>query len=237
MELRHSIHVPVGVEQAWEVLLDIERIAPCMPGAAIDSVDGDDFTGTVKVKVGPIGLTYKGKASFVERDVASHRAVIEARGRDTRGNGSANATVTALLTGDETSTQVSVMTELDVTGKPAQLGRGMLEEVGAKLIGQFADSLARTLEPGRPVAPDAGEGPQAAHRVPTLVNQPTNDSIDLGRTVLPIAAKRVAPYALPTVLIVAVLWLVRRPAKKGGLRILEDPAPRQAPRSDCRGHV
>src|SRR5580692_5335847 len=114
MKLEHSFAVPVGVEDAWTVLLDIERIAPCMPGAAIDSVDGDDFTGTVKVKLGPIGLTYKGKASFVEKDVATHCAVIDARGRDSRGNGTANAKITATLTEEGTSTKVHVLTDLDI---------------------------------------------------------------------------------------------------------------------------
>src|SRR6476469_1037448 len=97
MKLEHSFTVPVGIEEAWKILLDIERIGPCMPGAAIDSVDGDDFTGTVKVKLGPIGLTYKGKASFVEKDESAHRAVIDAGGRDARGNGTAAAKVTATL--------------------------------------------------------------------------------------------------------------------------------------------
>ena len=97
MQLEHEFTVPVGVDAAWAVLLDIEKIAPCMPGAALDSVDGDDFTGTVKVKLGPIGLTYKGKASFIEKDEAAHRAVIDARGRDAHGSGTAAAKVTATL--------------------------------------------------------------------------------------------------------------------------------------------
>ena len=153
MQLEHSFTVPVEVDDAWAVLLDIERIAPCMPGAAIDSVDGDDFTGTVKVKLGPIGLTYKGKASFIEKDVTAHRAVIDARGRDSRGNGTANAKVTATLTSTGGSTEVRVVTDLDITGKPAQFGRGVMVDVGNKLIGQFADCLAGKLA--------AGDGPAA----------------------------------------------------------------------------
>ena len=142
MQLEHSFTVPVGIDEAWRVLLDIERIAPCMPGAAIDSVDGDDFTGTVKVKLGPIGLTYKGKASFVEKDETVHRAVIDARGRDARGNGTAAAKITANLAEAGAGTEVKVVTELDITGKPAQFGRGVMVDVGNKLIGQFADCLA-----------------------------------------------------------------------------------------------
>jgi carbon monoxide dehydrogenase subunit G len=153
VQLEHSFTVPVGIDEAWRVLLDIERIAPCMPGAAIDSVDGDDFTGTVKVKLGPIGLTYKGKASFVEKDEAAHRAVIDARGRDARGNGTAAAKITANLAESGTGTQVTVVTELDITGKPAQFGRGVMVDVGNKLIGQFADCLAGQLGGGAPPPP------------------------------------------------------------------------------------
>ena len=108
MQLEHTFTVPADIDQAWQVLLDIERIAPCMPGAALDTVDGDDFTGTVKVKLGPIGLTYKGKASFVEKDEAAHRAVIDAQGKDARGNGTANAKVTATLTQQGGDTAVTV---------------------------------------------------------------------------------------------------------------------------------
>ncbi len=153
MELEHSFTVPVGVDQAWQTLLDIEQVAPCMPGAALDSVDGDDFTGTVKVRLGPIGLTYKGKASFLEKDEAAHKAIIGAQGRDSRGNGTAAATVTATLTEEAaTQTRVDVKTDLNITGKPAQFGRGVMADVGNKLIGQFADCLAGKLE-GNGAAP------------------------------------------------------------------------------------
>jgi carbon monoxide dehydrogenase subunit G len=154
MQLEHSFTVPVGIDEAWKVLLDIERIAPCMPGAAVDTIDGDDFTGTVKVKLGPIALTYKGKASFVEKDEAAHRAVISAQGRDARGNGTAAAKVSATLSDEGAATKVDVVTDLDVTGKPAQFGRGVMVDVGNKLIGQFADCLAGKLAGGgEPAAP------------------------------------------------------------------------------------
>ncbi|WP_134322224.1 SRPBCC family protein [Cumulibacter soli] len=158
MELEHSFTIPVPVEKAWPVLLDVEQIAPCMPGASVDNVDGDDFTGSVKVKLGPINLTYKGQASFVEKDEANHRAVIDARGRDARGNGTAAAKVTATLSGQGDSTEVKVVTDLNITGKPAQFGRGVMVDVGNKLIGQFADCLASKLagdsdsEPAEPAA-------------------------------------------------------------------------------------
>ncbi|MDQ1738423.1 MAG: hypothetical protein QOE53_75 [Pseudonocardiales bacterium] len=146
MQLTHNFTVPTDLEQAWDVLLDIERIAPCMPGAAIETVDGDDFTGTVKVRLGPIGLTYKGKASFIEKDAAAHRAVIDALGKDARGNGTAKARITATLTAQGgNGTAVQVVTDLNITGKPAQFGRGVMVDVGNKLIGQFADCLAGKL--------------------------------------------------------------------------------------------
>jgi carbon monoxide dehydrogenase subunit G len=146
MELNHSFTVPVGVDRAFEVLTDIERIAPCMPGASIDSVDGDEFTGKVKVKVGPMQVTYRGKAKYAELDRDNHSAVIEARAQEMRGSGTANATITADLTeqgADET--EVTVVSNLSITGRPAQFGRGVMNEVGAKLLNKFADCLASRL--------------------------------------------------------------------------------------------
>ena len=159
MQLEHSFSVPVGVDEAWKILLDIERIGPCMPGAVIDSVDGDDFSGTVKVKLGPINLSYKGKASFIEKDETARRAVIDARGRDARGNGTAAAKVTATLSEAAGSTTVQVNTDLDITGKPAQFGRGVMVDVGNKLLSQFADALAATIKGG--AAPDVAAGSAA----------------------------------------------------------------------------
>ncbi|MDQ3733276.1 MAG: SRPBCC family protein [Actinomycetota bacterium] len=159
MQLEHSFTVPVPVDQAWRVLLDIEQIAPCMPGAVLDTVDGDDFTGRVKVKLGPISLTYKGKASFVKKDEATHTAVIDAAGKDQRGNGTAAATVTATLQDqDGSSTRVDVLTDLNITGKPAQFGRGVMVDVGNKLIGQFATCVESKLG----ATGDSAEGAESA---------------------------------------------------------------------------
>jgi uncharacterized protein len=141
MNLENEFTVPVPVDEAWRVLLDVERVAPCMPGATLTSVDGDDFTGTVKVKVGPITVTYKGEAKFVSKDDATHTAVIEAKGKESRGSGTAGATVTATLAGEGSTTKVRVATDLNVTGRPAQFGRGVMAEVAAKLIDQFAKCL------------------------------------------------------------------------------------------------
>lgn len=145
MRLDYSFTVPVPVEEAWQVLLDLPRVAPCMPGATLTSVDGDEFSGTVKVKLGPITLTYQGKGRFVERDEAARRVVLKASGKDARSAGTASATVTTALVGEGDTTKVDVNTDLTVTGRPAQFGRGMIADVGGKLIGQFADCLARTL--------------------------------------------------------------------------------------------
>ena len=164
MQLENSFTVPVPIDEAWRVLLDIERIAPCMPGAALDSVDGDDFTGRVKVKLGPINLTYQGKASFIEKDEAAHKAVIDARGKDQRGNGTAAAVVTARLAAEGAITRVDVLTDLNITGRPAQFGRGVMTDVGNKLLGQFADKLAAQLGEGTAEgqAERAGAAAQAA---------------------------------------------------------------------------
>jgi carbon monoxide dehydrogenase subunit G len=161
MKLEHEFTVPASVEDAWQVLLDVEKVAPCMPGATLTSVDGDDFTGTVKVKVGPIQVTYKGQARFVEKDDTAHRVVIEASGKEARGSGTAAATVTANLRADGGQTLAHVVTDLNITGRPAQFGRGVMADVGAKLIGQFADCLASELQGGAAAASTVAE-PTAA---------------------------------------------------------------------------
>lgn len=145
MELEHSFTVPVPRDRAWDVLLDIDRVAPCMPGATIDSVDGDEIHGRIKVKVGPINMTYAGTARFVERDKATGVVRLEASGKETRGSGTASATVRSVLEDKGAATDVVVLTTLNVTGKPAQFGRGVMNEVGGRLLSIFAANLAATL--------------------------------------------------------------------------------------------
>jgi uncharacterized protein len=142
MELDNSFTVPVPPDQAWDVLLDVKRIAPCMPGATVDEVDGDVVNGRIKVKVGPVSLTYRGTAKFTERDPDAHRVVVEASGKETRGAGTASATVRASLAPSGDGTQVTMHTTMNVTGRPAQFGRGVMVEVGGKLVDQFAKNLA-----------------------------------------------------------------------------------------------
>jgi len=145
MELEHSFTVPVPEARAWEVLMDVERVAPCMPGASLDSVDGDEIKGRIKVKVGPIAMTYAGTARFTERDPDAHVITLEASGKETRGAGTASASVRSKLEGQDGQTHVIVHTTLNVTGRPAQFGRGVMAEVGGKLIGVFASNLADML--------------------------------------------------------------------------------------------
>lgn len=157
MELTNDFTVDVPLDEAWAVLTDVARIAPCMPGAQLQSVEGDEYRGVVKVKVGPVTAEYKGKATFIERDEAAHRAVLRAEGRETRGQGNASATITAQLEPAGTSTRVSVTTDLAISGRVAQFGRGVLADVSTKLLGQFVDSLEATVLGGKV----AGEEPKA----------------------------------------------------------------------------
>jgi uncharacterized protein len=162
MELNNEFRVGVPPAVAWSVLTDVERIAPCLPGAQLSEVEGDEYRGVVKVKVGPITAQYKGKATFLERDEAAGRVVLRAEGRDTRGQGNANATITASLTADGEGTKVNVVTDLTVTGKVAQFGRGVLAEVSAKLLNQFVASLERDVLAAGVGAPQEGGAEGAA---------------------------------------------------------------------------
>src|SRR5215468_6167330 len=134
MDLEHSFTIPVPPEQAWQVLLDVERIAPCMPGATVDSVDGDVVKGRIKVKVGPVTMTYAGTARFIERDEQAHAVTLEASGKETRGAGTASATIRSTLQDEGGQTNVVVHTTMSVTGRPAQFGRGVMAEVGGRSL-------------------------------------------------------------------------------------------------------
>ena len=213
MKLENRFTVPVPVDQAWKVLLDVERIAPCMPGATLTSFQGDHFEGTVKVKVGPINLTYGGKAAFVSKDEATHVAVIDGSGKETRGTGTAKALITCRLIGKGDTTEIEVDTDLNVTGKPAQFGRGVLADVSAKLVDQFAACLSEEIRAGTPVAAapavdgvPAGDGVPAAPP-PRPAVRPPAEAIDLLGTAGAPVLKRLAPVLA---VVLAVLLLVRR---------------------------
>ncbi len=155
MQLTHSFTVPAGIDETWAALNDIESVAGCFPGAQVTHADADSFEGTVKVKLGPIALVYNGTGTFTEKDQAAGRMVVDAKGKDKRGNGTAGADVVVTMAPEgAASTKVDVVTDLNITGKPAQFGRGVMQDVSDKLLGQFVDCLA-----GRFAAPEATPEP------------------------------------------------------------------------------
>jgi uncharacterized protein len=200
MKIEDRFRVDLPIEDAWRVLLDIERIAPCMPGAELQEVEGDEYRGVVRIKVGPITAQYKGTARMVEADADAHRAVIEAQGRDTRGQGNASATITMSLTsiGDDT-TEVAVDNDVTVTGKVAQFGRGVMADVSSKLLAQFVECLeanvlgAAGTSIGEPAAP-----------------APTAEPVDLLRTAGAPVLMRIVPVALVLIVVVVVVILLLR---------------------------
>lgn len=231
MELTNDFRVAVPVERAWAVLTDVELIAPCLPGAQLQEVEGDEYRGIVKVKVGPITAQYKGKATFLSQDDDAHVAVLRAEGRETRGQGNANATITATLTPDDGGTAVSVVTDLTVTGRVAQFGRGVLADVSAKLLDQFVENLETTVlvdqappteavevaleDPIEAVQPDAGEPeppaePELEDAPPAAavrkIDHPEPEPVDLIEAAGTPVARRVGPVLA----VVAILWVLKK---------------------------
>jgi len=233
MELTNEFTVDAPIDHAWSVLTDLERIAPCMPGAQLTEVEGDEYRGNVKIKVGPITAQYKGVATFVSKDDASHTAVLKAEGRDTRGQGNASATITASLTPAGSGTKVVVGTDLTITGKVAQMGRGVLADVSGKLLDQFVQSLesdvlsseapaASSPASGNGAEPATAEAPAAAPKAPSSaggtassgprrIDSPEAKPIDLLDAGGAPIAKRVGPIVG---VLVVVLWLLRRRRKR-----------------------
>jgi uncharacterized protein len=162
VKIEDQFTVDVPVEEAWKVLLDVERIAPCLPGAQLQEIEGDEYRGIVKIKVGPITAQYKGVAQITEADETNHVVVLKAEGRDVRGQGNASATVTATLVPDGGGTTVKIDTDLNITGKVAQFGRGVMADVSGKLLGQFADNLKRDVLSGTPSTPATTAAPATA---------------------------------------------------------------------------
>ena len=162
MELTHEFTVPASIDETWNAFNDIESVAACFPGAVVTSVEGDTFQGSCKVKLGPIALVYNGSGTFVEKDEAGHRMVIDAKGKDKRGNGTAGAHVTATMTEAGTGTRVEVVTDLAITGKPAQFGRGVMQDVSDKLLGQFTACLEQKVTSGSAAAAAEADGRRAA---------------------------------------------------------------------------
>lgn len=226
MELTHSFTVPTSVDAAWSLLLDLERVGGCFPGATVTDASADGFSGTVKVKLGPIALVYAGSGSFVHRDDEEHHAVIEAKGKDKRGNGTAGATVHVRLGSDERagrSTRVDIVTDLTVTGKPAQFGRGVMQDVSDKLLAQFVACVERQLT-GPDPSDQGAEAAQVAAPAPAPASAPApapasepapapapgENALDLGSAVLPVLGRRYAGYVAAGVAGVVLGWLLGR---------------------------
>ena len=229
MELNNDFEVSAPIEKAWAVLTDVERISPCLPGAQLQEVEGDEYRGIVKVKVGPITAQYKGAASFVEKDDINKKAVLKADGRDTRGAGNASAFITAQLTPVGNRTKVEVRTDLTVTGKVAQFGRGVMADISAKLMRQFADNLEKLLEDdlavpetqSAPTGESSGDDTAVAAPVtetPTLapstgprkIDMPEPKAVDLLDTAGAPVLKRLAPVLA----VLLVLFLLRRKLRR-----------------------
>jgi len=188
MELEHSFTVPVAEDRAWDVLLDVERVAQCMPGATLQSVDGEEIRGSIQVKVGPITMTYQGTARFTERDQAAHIITLEASGKETRGAGTASAKVRSMLEGKGDETHVVVHTTFNVTGRPAQFGRGVMSDVGSRLIGIFADNLASVIAtmPAEAPAANGTAGAPAEPLEPAALVDPAEPAESASEEALPI---------------------------------------------------
>jgi uncharacterized protein len=234
MQLENSFTIAAPIEKAWEALNTPQTVAPCFPGATLTSYEGDTFEGTVKVKLGPISLTYKGKGTYLSRDEAGHKVVIDANGRDSRGNGTAKATVTGTLVADgPDKTAVTMVTDMTITGRPAQFGRGVISDVADKIIGQFASCVADKLT-GEPEAAAPAEAPEPATtpattsangatpgatattappaEKPAVRPAPTRsevDAIDLLDTAGAPLLKRVVPVVAGLVLLFIVLRVIR----------------------------
>ncbi|MBB1158856.1 MULTISPECIES: SRPBCC family protein [Amycolatopsis] len=239
MRLDHEFTVPAPIGEVWQAVIDPERVAPCMPGASLTKVEGDTFAGTVKVKLGPISLLYKGTGEFLEKDEAARKVVIKASGKDSRGGGTAAATVTLTLTERDGGTHGAVATDLAITGRPAQFGRGLISEVGGKILDTFAGNLAASLETPAEAAPEekaaevpAAKGKHAAADEPVAAEKPAaepvaeekphlrsvpaggstgeTEAIDLLDYAGQSVAKRLAPVAAGAVVLLIVLAIVRK---------------------------
>lgn len=216
MRIADEFRVSVPPERAWPLLLDIERVAPCLPGAQLQEVEGDEYRGIVKVKVGPITAQYQGSAKIAEADEAARRMVIRAVGRDTRGQGNASATITATLRPDGQGTIVKVDTDLAITGKVAQLGRGVLADVSSKLLGQFVETLETDVLAAPTEVVDLVEVTEVIEVVteptgngsgPRRIDAPEPEPVNLLETAGAPLLWRIVPVV---VVAVVVLWWARR---------------------------
>ncbi|MCW2759274.1 MAG: hypothetical protein JWO46_3020 [Nocardioidaceae bacterium] len=206
MLLTNTFTVPVPIDRAWETLLDMERVAPCLPGAGVDSFDGKVCQGRVKVKVGPIALQYRGEVTIDQRDDSGHSLVMTGTGKEVKGAGSASARITANLVGQGATTDVHVETVLDLTGKPAQFGRGLINDVSNRLVGTFADNLKVLLEAEEAAPAPAAEPTTTAAPRPAAAEAAALDAFSL----LPEPVRRGTPVVAGVVVGVLVGALLGR---------------------------
>lgn len=211
MDLNHEFTVPVPVADAWDILTNVERIAPCLPGAKLEESNGDTYSGFVKVKVGPIQAQFKGQASFVERDDVAYKAVLKGEGRDTTGKGNASALITAQLTEESSdSTKVTVTTDLNITGKVAQFGRGAMADISNKLLDQFVANLNGLIAAGNATdTPASDDTASSSSSTPTAPAAPQEvEALDL----LSVSSGAILKRALPVVAVVAavIIWLIAK---------------------------
>jgi uncharacterized protein len=212
MELENSFVVPADIDTAWKTLLDVEAIAPCMPGATLTSFDGDNFTADVKVKLGPVTMNFAGAGKFVTKDEATHTAVIDASGKETKGAGTAGALITAVLVEEgPNSTRANIVTDLTVTGKAAQFGKGVMADVSKRLIGQFAGNLEQVIIARQGVADAAtaaAAGGEAVATAPAPAPAPVmnNEALDLGNAALVPVLKRVVPVVIGVIVVGGIIW-------------------------------
>ncbi len=216
MELQNSFVVPTDIDTAWRSMQDVEGLAPCMPGATLESHEGDEFTGNVKVKLGPVSMVFGGVARFVSKDEATHTLVIEGSGKDSRGGGTAKGQVTAVLVAEAPDrTRVDVNTDLTITGKAAQFGRGVMQDVAGRIVDQFAGNLATLLAAG--AAAEAGSTAEAAEGGTTHAAPPptvhADESIDLLGTAGAPVLKRAIPVVIGVLVVVGVIVLIARRRK------------------------
>ena len=220
MDLQNSFVVPSDIETAFATLQDVEGLAPCMPGATLTTHDGDDFTGSVKVKLGPVSMVFAGTARFVSKDTATWTVVIEGSGKETKGTGTAKGLVTAVLVEEAPDrTRVDVTTEITITGKAAQFGRGVMQDVAARIIDQFSANLAAMMTAGgaeavteaEAIAADAAGATATATAARPAAMPHHEDSIDLLGTAGAPVLKRAIPLAIGLVVVIGVIvWIARR---------------------------
>jgi carbon monoxide dehydrogenase subunit G len=208
MKIANRFTVSAPIEQAWDVLCDLEQVIPLMPGAQLTGHEGDDYLGKVKVKVGPVTSEFSGKVHFVELDRAQHRAVIDGKGKEARGTGNAAATVTAQLHEDGQHTRVTVDTDLKIVGKLAQFGSGMLQQVSEKLLGQFVESLEAKLAAESAESPQSSPNGQVAESRQASSAEPA--PIDLLELAGAGQVKKYAPVLLAVLGVLVLIWLLRR---------------------------